>query len=83
MLSCKETSRLISLGLDRKFPWRRRLAIRLHLLMCSACRAYRRQLESLHRLTVERFRKGRSLTVASLRRLSEKARERINSALRK
>ncbi|MBI4585016.1 MAG: zf-HC2 domain-containing protein [Planctomycetes bacterium] len=83
MLSCKETFHLISLGLDQKFPWRRRLAIRLHLLMCSACRAYQRQLESLHRLTVEHFRKGRSLTVAPRSRLSEKARERINTALRK
>ena len=50
MLNCEETSKLVSEGLDRKLPWRKRLAVKFHLFMCSACSAYKRQLIGLEKL---------------------------------
>ncbi len=44
MLSCKDTSVLISRGMDETLPWRERLAIRAHLAMCGACRRFERQM---------------------------------------
>lgn len=44
MLSCKEVSRLISESLDRDLPFRQRLSLRMHLLMCSLCSRFRRQV---------------------------------------
>ncbi len=50
MLTCRDVSRLVSEGLDRKLsPWQR-LRVRLHLLMCGACAAYARQIRQLDRL---------------------------------
>jgi len=55
MLTCKETARLVSDQLDRKLPLRMRLHLRLHLMMCGACSAYRRQILQLHHLFRRRF----------------------------
>jgi hypothetical protein len=42
-LNCKEASRLISQQLDRPLPLGRRIVLRLHVLMCYACRRFQRQ----------------------------------------
>ena len=55
MLNCKETTHLISMGLDRKLSLRQRMNLRLHLLMCSACSAYQKQINMLNRLIRRRF----------------------------
>ncbi len=81
MLSCKETARLISDGLDRKLPLRRRIALRLHLAMCSGCRAYKTQIESLHRLFSRRAKRELSRVDFDSQSLSAEARERIKSSL--
>lgn len=47
MPSCKEISQLVSASMDCKLPLRKRLSIRLHLLMCSLCRRYEKQLQLL------------------------------------
>jgi hypothetical protein len=44
MPSCKEVSRLVSESMDRDLPFRQRLSMRLHLLMCSLCSRFRRQI---------------------------------------
>lgn len=44
MLSCKEITHLVSESLDRPLPFRQRLAIRLHVLLCKLCNRYRRHL---------------------------------------
>lgn len=55
MLSCKEVSRLVSQGLDRKLgPWAW-LRLRLHLAICDACSAFSRQMDFLRR-AVQRLR---------------------------
>ena len=48
-LTCKEATRLVSQGLDRKLgPWDR-LRLRFHLAICDACTAFNRQMEFLRR----------------------------------
>lgn len=55
MLNCKQTARLISEGLDRKLSLWQRMNLWLHLAMCGACSAYRRQIHLLNRLVRRRF----------------------------
>jgi len=38
MLSCKETSRLLSQGEDRRLGFGERVALRVHLAICNGCR---------------------------------------------
>lgn len=47
MLNCKEATALMSQGLDRHLGRGERLRLRLHLMMCSACTNYRRQMNVL------------------------------------
>ncbi len=49
MLSCKETSRLVSQGLDRELAFGERVALRMHLAICVGCRRAKRQMASLRR----------------------------------
>jgi hypothetical protein len=44
-LTCKESSRLISLGLDRELSLGQRASLRLHLVMCTACTKLKAQFE--------------------------------------
>lgn len=44
MITCKEASRKIASSGLAESGWRERIAIRLHLLMCSVCRRYATQL---------------------------------------
>lgn len=44
MLSCKQTSLLVSQSLDRPLNWRERWAVRVHLLICVYCRRFKQQL---------------------------------------
>jgi len=53
MLNCKEVSRLVSRRQDELLPFGARFRMRLHLLLCDACRAFERQTallrEAMHR----------------------------------
>ncbi len=79
MLSCKEITQLISEGLDRRLSFWQRVGLRLHLMMCGACAAYKRQVTTLNKLISTRFgvsgRDGPHL-------LSDEASRRIKAALR-
>ncbi len=44
IFSCKQISRLISESMDRRLPLSTRMGIRFHLMMCTLCRRYRKQL---------------------------------------
>ena len=44
MLRCKEVTRLCASEDLRGAPWRTRMAVRAHLLMCRHCRRYVREL---------------------------------------
>ena len=54
LLSCKETTRLLSQGEDRKLAFGERVALRVHLAICDGCRNVRAQFIFL-RLAVARL----------------------------
>lgn len=76
MLTCKEVSTLVSESLDRKLPLAQRMSVRLHLMMCSMCRAYQKQTLILRRAARAYARRAPS------EHLSEEARQRIKKALK-
>ena len=47
MLSCKETTRLLSQGEDRKLALGERVALRVHLAICNGCRNVSAQFKFL------------------------------------
>jgi predicted anti-sigma-YlaC factor YlaD len=47
MIDCKEASRLISQHADRPLPLARRIQLRLHLVVCDACRNFSRQVRQI------------------------------------
>jgi hypothetical protein len=63
---------------ERPLYWRERLALRLHLLMCDACRRFARQLVTIHKGL---RRLGRDTDDGGDVHLSPEARERIRSTL--
>ena len=38
IISCRETTRLVSQGLDRELAFGERVALRVHLAICKGCR---------------------------------------------
>jgi hypothetical protein len=57
MLSCKEATELMSQEQDRPLGLAERFGLRLHVLICSACSNYRRQMAVL-RAACRRFGGG-------------------------
>jgi len=57
MMSCKDVSRLVSQGQDRKLGFGERIALRLHLAICAGCENVERQMaflrEALRKLGAE------------------------------
>jgi predicted anti-sigma-YlaC factor YlaD len=49
MLSCKEAARLLSQDLDRRLPFGRRVALRVHLAICDGCTNFSKQIAFLRR----------------------------------
>ena len=49
MLSCKEATRLVSEGLDRRLGLAERLGLRLHLAICDGCSNFKKQVGLLRR----------------------------------
>lgn len=42
--TCKEVTALVIAREDRVLPWRERLALRLHMAICTACPIFERQV---------------------------------------
>ena len=55
MLSCKEVSRLLSQGEDRRLTWLERTKLQLHLRVCTACTRFARQ-RAVMREAMQRYR---------------------------
>lgn len=82
MLSCKDATRLISLSMDASLPIAKRIGVRLHLLTCTFCTRYRRQLR-LFRETLRRLAAAEDLPGwPAGDSLSPEARDRIIMSLR-
>lgn len=83
MLTCKQTARLVSEGLDRKLSLWQRMNLRLHLMMCGACSAYRRQVEMLNRIVRRRFDEAAvDATATDAPACPEQTKRRITESLR-
>ena len=52
-LGCKEAARLLSERRDHRLPWRTRIALRFHLLICKMCQIYGTQLSTVSRVCNE------------------------------
>jgi predicted anti-sigma-YlaC factor YlaD len=74
-LNCRAATRLLSESLDRDLTRIERIGLRLHLIVCGACRAYRRQLAAMRRMIRRHLATGGDAD--SEARLSAEARERI------
>ena len=53
LLTCKETTRLVSQGLDRELEFGERVALRVHFAYCIGCRRAGRQMSFLRRAVRE------------------------------
>jgi Putative zinc-finger len=49
LLNCKEATRLVSQGLDRRLGLVERLALRVHLLVCDGCTNFAKQAAFLRK----------------------------------
>jgi len=47
MLTCRQTSQLISESLDRPLPFSDRIKIKFHLFLCAACNRFNIQIRQL------------------------------------
>jgi hypothetical protein len=53
LLTCNETTRIVSQGLDRELAFGERVALRLHLAICLGCRRTGTQMRFLRRAVRE------------------------------
>jgi len=47
MLSCKEVTEVCSAEMERPLKWGEQVSLRTHLMMCSGCSNYRKQMKIL------------------------------------
>lgn len=78
MLDCRHATQLASQAMEQRLPFRQRVALRLHLLMCDACTQFTRQLRLLRRAVAHL---GRQVENDPGHGLSAGARERIAAAV--
>ena len=48
-MTCKEASRLVSEGLDRRLGALERVRLRFHLAICDGCTSFKKQMDFLRR----------------------------------
>jgi len=83
MLTCKEVSKLVSLALDRRLPLNKRMAVRLHLLVCKMCSRYQQQLKFIHRAARDYYSRLDSDDDRLAVELGSEARKKITDTLRR
>jgi hypothetical protein len=49
MLSCREVTRLVSQGLDRRLGFGKRVRLRVHFAICEGCGHFNRQMDFMRR----------------------------------
>lgn len=54
MLNCKEATRLLSEAQDRPLSLREKLTLNMHTMMCSGCRNFGKQMDTL-RVIAKKF----------------------------
>jgi len=75
MLSCKQTTQLVSNSMDQKLSLAQRIGLKLHLLICHYCRNYTRHLRFISR-AAKKFdqhieNQGPTLSVEAQKKLTQ------------
>jgi hypothetical protein len=60
MMNCKQATRMVSAGLDRKLALSERLALRVHLFLCERCTHFARQSRFLRQAAQAAARRDKS-----------------------
>ena len=50
MLTCQDTTELLSDSLSKSLDWNKKIALKIHLFMCKICSEYGKQLQLLRQL---------------------------------
>lgn len=77
--TCKEVTRMASDAMERKLSLRQRIDFKLHLLICSLCMRYVKQLEMMREIAHQHPEKSEA---AAATKLPPASRERMKQALR-
>lgn len=81
MLSCRHAARLLSESLDRPLPRSKRFALKFHVLICTYCRRYGKQIRLLDALA-RGFAAKAAEAAEALGGLSPEAKARLRDVLR-
>lgn len=76
---CRQITRTVSRGYEQPLGIAMRVRLRLHLLICTACERYARQLELLHRAASRSGEKQAENPIPA--RLSSEAKDRLKARL--
>jgi len=79
MLSCKNTSRLISQAQERRLSLRERINLRVHVGMCNNCRRFEQQIVTMRKIM---HREWKQYTPPTNKQLPSEAQERIRQTLK-
>ena len=63
MLNCKEVTEMCSEELDRKLLLAERVSLRLHLMMCSGCNNFRKQMQTM-RIAMQQYSNGAAVSTS-------------------
>jgi len=77
MVNCKEAARLLSDKLEYPLPYHKRILLRMHVIMCSACCLYGKQIKALKNLVARRLEIEKDSFLSSESSLSDDACERM------
>jgi len=81
IFSCKQVSQRISESADRQLTLRVRLAVIGHVMMCSWCRRFQRQMKFLQLILTQMREPAELDSLQPEMRLSQSARQRISRAI--
>ena len=81
MLTCKNITFKLSESLDIKLPFGERVLINMHLLMCTRCKKFSRQIKIMHNITQYYVSQIENSDKRVKEELSDEARQRIYKKL--
>jgi predicted anti-sigma-YlaC factor YlaD len=63
MLNCKEMTEMCSQELERQLLWSERMSLRMHLMMCSGCNNFRKQMQTM-RIAMQQYASGAAISTS-------------------
>jgi predicted anti-sigma-YlaC factor YlaD len=82
MINCKEASQLLSKHLDHPLPWTKQIMLKVHVVMCSVCRLWGRQIKSLRDLIGKYTREVSDPPLREKYTLSEESKDHMKELFR-